>query len=155
MLAVLAAAAVAAAIPQNGVLVPGRSLAGVRLGATRAQVRAAWGGEYGRCQGCRHPTWYFTYGAFQQQGAGVEFRRGRAVALFTLWQPVGWRTPKGVTLGEPATAVVDKYRSLLRVNCGTYHALTLPGRRALTAFYIVDDKLWAFGLMRPQVPACR
>src|SRR5919202_255612 len=92
--------ALALALPQHGVLVPGRSLGGLRLGATRAEVRTAWGASYGRCRGCADETWYFTYRAFTPQGAGVSFRSGRAVALFTLWSPPGWRTSRGLTIGD-------------------------------------------------------
>ena len=56
------------ALPQTGVFVPGKTLAGVRLGATEAQVRAAWGPRVGLCRGCRHRTLYFTYGKFNQVG---------------------------------------------------------------------------------------
>ena len=154
MLAVLAVV-VAAALPQAGVLAPAKSLGGVRLGATPTQVRSSWGSVYGRCQNCLRPTWYFTYGSFQQQGAGVEFRRGRVAAVFTLWQPQGWRTTKGVKLGDPVAWVTSAYGALPRVNCGEYYALTLIRGRALTVFYVVGDKLWGFGLLRPRVRACR
>ena len=95
---VLASAlALPARLPVQGVVVPGTSLGGVHLGATRAAVRAAWGTTYGRCRGCRDETWYFTYRKFTAQGAGVSFRSGRVVALFTLWAPPGWRTSRGPT----------------------------------------------------------
>jgi hypothetical protein len=149
------AAALAAALPQPGVLVPGKSLGGIRLGETPRQVRGAWGASYGRCSSCRHPTWYFNYGAFQQQGAGVEFRRGRVAAVFTLWQPAGWHTRKGLTLGDPTARITELYGALPRADCGDYYSLTLPSRSALTAFYVSQDKLWGFGLMRPHVLLCR
>ena len=38
---------VALALPQNGVLAPGRSLGGVHLGDTRAAVIARWGVNFG------------------------------------------------------------------------------------------------------------
>jgi hypothetical protein len=154
MVAVLAAA-VAAALPQPGVLVPGRSLGGIRLGETPKQVRAAWGNSYGRCSGCRHTTWYFNYGPFQQQGAGVEFRRGRVAAVFTLWQPPGWHTPKRLTLGDPSQRITELYGALARANCTGYYGLLLPRARALTVFYVSEEKLWGFGLMRPHVLLCR
>ena len=92
--AALAAAVVAvpvatAAPPRIGVLVPGKSLGRLALGATPAQVRAAWGPRHGTCRGCRAPTWYFNFARFEPEGAGVTFRGGRAVALFTLWAPKG------------------------------------------------------------------
>jgi hypothetical protein len=163
-LALAALAAAAALLPAStaagraagpGVLEPGRSLAGLHLGATPAQVRAAWGGRFGRCRSCTRPTWYFNERPFRPQGAGVEFRQGRAAALFTVWAPPGWRTDRGLALGEPVVRVTEVYGALARVECGRYYALTLRTGQAVTAFYVVGEELWGFGLSRPDVPVCR
>jgi hypothetical protein len=53
-----------AAPPRAGVAVPGKTLGGLALGMTPAQVRAAWGPRHGACRGCRAPTWYFNYARF-------------------------------------------------------------------------------------------
>jgi hypothetical protein len=143
------------ALPQHGVLVPGKALGGVRLGVREAQLRAAWGPYVGVCRGCRHRTLYFTYGKFDQVGAGVELRRGRAVALFTLSLPTGWRTDKGVRLGDSTISVNGAYGALPRVECGHYYALVQRRGNVATAFYFKGDTLWAFGLMRASVPVCR
>lgn len=154
--AVLALAAPAAAAPPGaGVLVPGRSLGGIELGATKAEVERRWGRAYGVCRGCAGETWYFNYYAFQPRGAGVEWRNGRAVALFTIYQPLGWRTPKGLELNDPASRITGIYGPLKRTECGSYSALALTGRNATTAFYVLGDRLWAFGLSRPGTPLCR
>lgn len=153
MLAV--ALAVALALPQQGVLVPGRSLAGVRLGTPEKQVRAAWGPHVGVCRSCPRRTLYFTYGKFDQVGVGAEFRRGRAVALFTLSLPTGWRTDRGVRLGDPSVTVNGTYGALPRVECGHYYALVQRRGNVATAFYFKEDTLWAFGLLRTSVPVCR
>jgi hypothetical protein len=142
-------------LPQTGVLVPGRSLGGLRLGATKSQVRAAWGTRFGVCRNCRLTTWYFTYRSFDPHGAGVTFKRGKAVALFTLWSPAGWRTTKGLRLGEFAARITQLYGALPRTDCGTYYALTMPRRQAVTAFYVDDNKVWGFGLLRRGVAICR
>ncbi|MBA2332269.1 MAG: hypothetical protein H0V94_05715 [Actinobacteria bacterium] len=144
-----------AAPPTAGVLVPGSSLGGLRLGATTAQVEAAWGSAYGICDTCPGETWYFNYFAFQPNGVGVEFRRGRAAALFTLHSPPGWRTQKGLALGDPASKVSGIYGAPERVRCDGYHALVLRRAAAVTAFYILRERLWAFGLSRPGLPLCR
>jgi hypothetical protein len=149
------AAPAAAAPPGAGVLVPGRSLGDLRLGATKAEVERLWGRAYGRCRGCAHETWYFNYYAFQPRGAAVEFRGGRVAAIFTLYQPAGWRTPKGLVLGDPEARITSLYGSLLRRECGGYAALVLPGKGVQTAFYVLDDRLWAFGLARGGLPLCR
>ena len=146
--ATAASALVLAAPPRAGVVVPGVSLGGLRLGATPAAVRAAWGSGFGTCRGCAAPTWYFTYRPFTQQGAGVEFRRGRVSALYTLWAPPGWRTPKGLAIGDPAATVTRLYGALPLEQCVGYSALLLRRGATLTAFYVVGSKLWGFGLMR-------
>ena len=155
MQAVAVAAAALAALPQQGVLVPGESLGGLRLGATRAQVAAAWGAEHGVCRSCRRTTWYFTYRRFEPQGAGVELRRGRVTALFTLWQPPGWRTRQGVRLGDEASRVRALYGPLARTRCSGYEALTLRRGRTLTAFYVLRDEVWGFGLLGAGGRVCR
>jgi hypothetical protein len=153
---VLAAAlAVVLALPQGGVFVPGKSLGGVRLGAGERQLRAAWGPHVGVCRGCPRRTLYFTYGKFEQTGVGAEFRRGRAVALFTLWVPTGWRTDRGVRLGDTELSVNGEYGVLPRVECGHYHALVLRRGDTVSAFYFKNEVLWAFGLLRRSVPVCR
>ncbi len=148
-------AAVVLALPQGGVFVPGERLGGLRLGATEAQARAAWGPHVGVCRGCPRRTLYFTYGKFNQVGAGVELRRGRAVALFTLWVPTGWRTDRGVRLGDSTVSVNGVYGTLARVECGHYFALVQRRGNVVSAFYFKNDVLWAFGLLRRSVRVCR
>jgi hypothetical protein len=137
---------VAAAPPRAGLIVPGKSLGGLELGATRARVRTAWGTRYGVCRDCRAQTWYFNLRPFEPQGAGVTFRKGRAVALFTMWSPPGWRTTQGLRIGDPEFRIEAVYGALVRVGCGRYSALTLPGRGGTTSFYVVDEQVWGFGL---------
>jgi hypothetical protein len=148
-------ALVALLLPQPGILVPGKSLGGIRLGASRSQVEQAWGRFHGSCRGCARPTWYFTYARFDRHGAAVEFRNGRVDAVWTLWQPSGWRTSKGLVLGSAASQITTSYGALPRRRCRTYDAYTQTRGRTLTAFYVVSDVLWGFGLMRPQAPVCR
>ena len=153
---VLAAVAPAkAAPPTAGVLVPGASLGGLRLGATKAQVERAWGRAYGRCSSCRHETWYFNYYAFQPSGTGVEFRGGRAAAIFTIYQPVGWQTKAGLALGEPGTRIHAAFPRLQRRDCGDYYALVQRRASTLTVFYVLEERLWAFALSRTDVAVCR
>jgi hypothetical protein len=152
---VIATAVAAAAPPRAGILVPGRSLGGVALGATEAQVRAAWGDRFGRCRACPHPTWYFNQRPFEPKGVGVEFRGGRVSALFTLWGPDGWRSSRGLRIGDAAARIGTLHGPVIRVECGGYAALTRMDGRTVTAFYVVEDEVWGFGLMRPDVPACR
>ena len=151
----LAAAPAAAAPPAAGLLVPGTSLGGLSLGATKAEVERRWGRAYGVCRGCERETWYFNYFAFQPRGAGVEFRGDRVSALFTIYQPPGWRTRLGLELGDPVARVTSTYGALTRLECGDYYALLFPRRGTLTAFYVLEDRLWAFGLLASGAPVCR
>jgi hypothetical protein len=151
----LAVPVATAAPPRTGVLAPGKSLGGLALGATPAQVRAAWGPRHGTCRGCRAPTWYFNFARFEPEGAGVTFRSGRAVALFTLWAPKGWRTDRGLTIADDASRATTLYRGLVRITCGTYYALTLNSANAVTSIYVHDEQVWGFGLSRPREPVCR
>ena len=153
-LAVAVSKAVAAP-PTTGLLVPGFSLGGLALGDTKATVEAAWGRAYGRCRSCPRETWYFNYFAFQPRGAAVELRRGRVAAIYTLYQPPGWRTKLGLELGDPAARVTSSYGALVRRQCRGYYALLLARGRAVTAFYVLDERLWAFGLASPGIPVCR
>jgi hypothetical protein len=152
---VVAVVAALLALPQTGIFVPGQSLGGQRLGATEAQLRAAWGPHVGVCRACPRRTLYFTYGKFEQVGVGVEFRRGRATSLFTLWVPTGWKTNRGVRLGDTELSVSGTYGTLARIECGHYHAFVLRRGRTVNAFYFKNDTLWAFGLLRPSAPVCR
>jgi hypothetical protein len=153
--ALLIAAPAAAAPPGAGVLVPGRSPGGVALGETKSSVEAKWGRAYGVCRGCPRETWYFNYYAFQPKGAAVEWRDGRAAAIFTLYQPLGWRTPRGLELDDHVSRIRGTHGPLPRTECPGYAVYTLKGRNAVTAFYVLRDRLWAFGLLRPDAPLCR
>lgn len=149
------AAAVAATLPLHGAVSPGRSLGGLRLGDSSERVVATWGTKFAACRGCRRTTWYYNYIAYEPQGAAVEFRGRRVVALYTLWSPAGWHTPQGVHTGDPATTIVSVFGPLTRLDCGTYQAYQLPRRGAVTAFYVFGEKVWGFGLSRRSVPVCR
>lgn len=151
----LLVATVLAALPIHGAFFPAKSLGGVRLGATPAQVQRAWGMPHGTCGNCAHLTWYFNYVRYQPQGAGVEFRNGRAVAVFTLWQPSGWRVPNGLRIGDSIAELHRRYGQLVRVDCGTYDAYVATERDTTTAYYVFNKRVWGFGLNRPYVSACR
>jgi len=153
--AALLPAAATAAPPEAGVLVAGRSLGGVKLGETAARVEAAWGTRHGLCRSCTIRTWYFNLVPFQPGGAGVELRRGRVDAVFTIWAPHAWHDLRGLRIGDAAADVTGAYGPLRRVDCGDYAALTLASRRAVTAFYLVGEKVWGFGLLSRRASVCR
>jgi hypothetical protein len=155
VLALAAAASAAAALPRPGALVAGTSLAGVRLGETTAQVQAALGRSYGVCRGCTRPTWYFTYRPFDQPGLAVELAGGRVSAVYTLRQPTGWHGPKGLVLGASEDAVNGRLGPLLPIACPGYAALVHDAAGVRTAYYVLNGRLWGFGLLRAQANPCR
>ena len=153
--AALVAAPAGSALPRPGVLVPDTSLAGLRLGETAAQVRASLGLRYGVCRGCATTTWYFTYRPFTRSGLAVELERGRVSGLYTVWQPAAWRGPSGLRIGAVEAQVTSLAGPLIPIVCTSYDALTRDSANARTVYYIVNGKLWGFGLLRPHADPCR
>jgi hypothetical protein len=145
----------AAALPKAGVLVPGRSLGGVRLGESARAVRSALGAFYGTCRGCPRRTWYFTYGPFDKHGLAVEFTRGRVSGIYTLWRPAGWHAPHKLGFGTSVLAVHRLSGASRTVTCGGYDALVRDSAHARTAYYVLNGRLWGFGLFRRGASPCR
>src|SRR6185312_2425792 len=112
----------AAALPPHGMLVPGRSLGGVRLGEPAAQVRTTLGASFGVCVGCARATWYFTYRKFERRGLAVEFTRGRVSAVYTLWQPAGWTGLHGLKLGAVEAQITELAGATIPIVCSGYDA---------------------------------
>jgi hypothetical protein len=119
----------------------------VRLGDTAAAVRARLGREYGVCRGCTTATWYFTYRRFDDRGLAVELTAGRVSAVYTLWRPPGWKDSRGVQLGAPDGRV----GAGVPVVCTGYEAIV----RGTSVYYILDRKVWGFGLIRRGRSPCR
>jgi hypothetical protein len=145
----------AAGLPKAGTLVPGRSLGGVRLGETQRELRAALGTFYGVCRGCPNRTWYFTYRPFDKHGLAVELTRARVSAIYTLWRPAGWHAPHKLGFGSSSLAVHTLTGATQTVTCHGYDALVRDSAHARTAYYLVDGRLWGFGLFRRGASPCR
>jgi hypothetical protein len=144
----------AGAPPTTGEFVTGKSLAGIRLGMTKQEVRTAWGTSHGVCRKCPETTWYFNYEPFAPQGAGVVFREGRVAHVFTIWRPIGWKTTDGLALGADVSEVSRHYGSLDRRDCDGYYALLDREGHVASAFYVFRDKVWGFGLLRENASPC-
>jgi hypothetical protein len=147
LLAVCLAPAAAATLPQPGRLVPGHSLAGIRVGEPAAAVRAALGRSYGVCQGCTLTTWYFTYRPFEQHG--------RVHTVQTWWRPAGGHTARGLRLGAVQAQVTRAAGATIPLTCSGYDALVSDAGRTRTVYYIVAGKLWGFGLLPARENPCR
>jgi hypothetical protein len=145
----------AAGLPKAGVLVPGRSLGGVRLGESPRAVRAALGTFYGTCRDCRRRTWYFTYGSFDRHGLAVELAQGRVSGVYTLWRPAGWHGPHKLGFGTSTLAVHRLTGASRTIRCGDYDALVRDSGGARTAYYLFKGRLWGFGLFERGTSPCR
>jgi hypothetical protein len=154
--AALTAPAVAQAplAPTRGVFVPDRSLGGVSLGLTKAEVNERWGSSYGVCRNCARETWYFNLKPFEPQGAGVEFNRGRVARVFTVWRPLGWRTNDGLELGTEVEELRQMVPRLEVRPCADYTAYLSKAQRATNAYYVFRGRLWGFGLMVRGLSPC-
>jgi hypothetical protein len=155
VIALVLAVPAAAGLPRPGVLVPGQSLGGIRLGESPRAVRAALGRFYGNCRGCPRRTWYFTYAPFDKHGLAVEFTDGQVSGLYTLWRPSGWRAPHKLRLGSPVLAVHRLTGASRTIVCHGYEALVGDAAQTRTAYYLVDGRLWGFGLFRRDDSPCR
>ena len=79
----------------------------------------------------------------------------RVKALYTLWQPLGWRSGGGLRLGTPRDEIPDVYLELSRVECAGYDAYVHERGETKTVLYMHEDTLWAFGLIALAHPVCR
>ena len=141
--------------PSQGILVPGKSLGGLALGATKAEVRARWGARYTLCSVCRRPTWLYSYRGSGTTGAAVSFRGGKVVAVFTVGVPRGWRTNRGVALGDPATKVHSVYGALPWSRCIGYGAVSIRRPGVVASIYTYGDSVYGFALTLPSEPVCQ
>ena len=137
-------------------LVSGASLAGVRLGDTMASVKALWGGHFTRCGSCKPAMWFFFYPPPQDPvGAGVEFQKGKVVAVFTLGGPAGWHTETGIKVGEILSSQFDGKSTSKWLSCAGYSAqLTHSSGNSVTSILTQGAAVYGFALTRPSVSPC-
>ena len=155
LVALALAVPAAAGLPKAGALVPGSSLGGIRLGESSRAVRSTLGTFYGTCRGCPRLTWYFTYRPFDKHGLAVEFTGGRVSGVYTLWRPAGWHSRHKLGFGSSVLAVHKLTGASRTVTCHDYEALVRDSAQARTAYYVLDGRLWGFGLFRRGASPCR
>lgn len=141
-------------LPRTATFVPGVGLAGIRLGDTAAQVRAAWGGSFRRCGECAKTSWYYTF-PDEPVGGAVVFRQGRVAAVFTLGSVFGWRTREGLRVGEPIERLVDLYPRMTARGCAGYSAFSSRSGDAVSSIYVDGEVVYGFALTRPSEPVCQ
>jgi len=145
-----------ASLPAHGVLTPGVSLAGIRVGDTIAKVKATWGNNYKICPDCsRGPVYYYIYGQGEPLGAAVRFRQGRVVAAFTLGSPVGWHTAEGLLMGQQINAVTQLYGQVLWHVCIGYGAMSMRNGNTVTSIYTTGEAVYGFAITALNEPICQ
>jgi hypothetical protein len=147
-------AAHVAQLPADAVFVPGKSLGGVKLGQTSAQVRALWGRKFTVCGSCRPTTWFFMSPTGDPFGAGVVFRGGRVTAVFTLGAARGWHTTGGVRVGQLLARWNDPPPSTTATACSGYGALSTRSADTVTSILTIGQSVYGFALTRPSEPIC-
>jgi hypothetical protein len=151
-----ASPATATTLPKLGVLAPGQSLAGARLGDTTGAVRTRWGAGYKVCTVCPALTWLYMYPDRFPTGVAVTFRNGRASAIFTLGSPIGWKTTKGLRVGAPVEAIDELYGTAMHWSrCIGYGALSSRKGSVVTSIYTHGESVYGFALTRPSEPVCQ
>ena len=145
-----------AGLPTRGVLTPGESLAGVRIGDTLAKVKRHWGSHYKVCPDCESRTWFYFYAHGEPLGAAVRFNdHGRVVAVFTLGAPTGWRTAEGLLVGEQIDKVPRLYGTLGWHRCIGYGAMTMRTGNLVTSIYTTGQVVYGFALTASAEPICQ
>jgi hypothetical protein len=141
--------------PSAGVVVPGVSFAGVKLGYTEQQVRAIWGNNFKTCAYCADTTWLYVYRGAEPLGAAVRFRNNKLVAVFSLGSPAGWKTDKGLFMGDPISNVYNFYGQTGTTRCIGFDALTVRIGSSTTAFYSAAGVVYGFAIVGAGLPVCQ
>jgi hypothetical protein len=141
--------------PTRGVVVPGVNFAGIKLGDTSQHVKAVWGGNYQKCTYCKDMTWLYVYRGAEPLGAAVRFQNNKAVAIFSLGSPAGWRTDRGLYMGDPISNVYQYYSQLGTTRCIGFDALTAKVGNSTAAFYSAAGVVYGFAIVAPGMTVCQ
>ncbi len=141
--------------PSRGVVVPGVSFAGIKLGDTEQRVRAVWGNSFTSCGYCKDTTWLYEYRGGEPLGAAARFRNNRLVAVFSLGSPAGWKTDKGLFMGDPIANVYQYYPSTGTTRCIGFDAITAKTGKSVTAFYSAAGVVYGFAMVVPGMTVCQ
>jgi hypothetical protein len=147
LLVVLSAVATAspsfagAGLPGSGTIVVNVGEAGVDLGATQTQAKAAWGNPYS----CNHATCFYEDYSTSER-AWITFGGTPAGATRITTTVSGWKTPAGIHVGSTKAALFAAYGSQLNTTAcgganwpcilGTYH-----GHNVATIFQLISGTI--------------
>jgi hypothetical protein len=137
--------------PVKGVLVPGQSLGGIRLGDTGGKVLALWGRNFSMLPG-QPMTWLYMSPTGDPYGAGVSFREGKVTAIFTLGGITGWRRSDGLRVGQIFSKFNDPNGRTTA--CVGYGAISSHAADAVTSILMQGQSVYGFALTRPSEPVC-
>ena len=141
--------------PVRGIVVPGVSFAGLKLGQTEQQVAALWGKNYTLCTFCADATWLYVYPGGEPLGAGVRFKQNKVIAVFSLGSPAGWRTDKGLFMGDPISNVYSYFGTTGTTRCIGFDALTVRLGNSVTAFYSAAGVIYGFAIVAQSLSVCQ
>ena len=163
-------AGAAGVVPQHGIFVVGKTLGGIGLGWTQAQVKARWGANPTICTTApqcskSQPVWLFIYRLGEPLGAGVRFRYGKTVSVFTLGTPGvnslsaggggGWKTSLGLKTFDPISNIYSLYpQATIDTNCSFYNAISMKQDGVTSSFYTSSGSVYGFALNAPGEPVC-
>ena len=142
-------------LPMRGVIIPGVSLAGVKIGDTEQRVRRLWGGNFVTCKYCSDATWLYEYQNGEPLGAAARFQKGKVVAVFSLGSPSGWRTNKGLYIGDPISNVYQYFPRTGTTRCIGFDAITIRTGKVVTAVYSSAGVVYGFALVTPSMTVCQ
>jgi hypothetical protein len=157
-------------IPAHGIFVVGKTLAGVGLGYTQAQVKAHWGEGYTVCSAkplcsAAQPVWLFEYHFGEPLGVAVRFLNGKTVAVFTLGAVGvnslsaggggGWKTAEGLKITDPVSNITSFYTgATIYTTCLFYDAISMRQAGVTSSFYTASGTVYGFALSARNQPIC-
>ena len=142
-------------LPSRGLFIPGVSLAGVKIGDTMTRVKAVWGPRYKTCPYCTDVTWLFEYRSGEPLGAAARFENKRVVAVFTLGSPAGWKTDKGLKMGDGIASVYTFFPNNGFKRCIGFDAVTARTGNVTSAFYSAAGVIYGFAMVIPSMTVCQ
>lgn len=151
-------------LPTVGILIPGVSLAGIKLGMTEKQVGKILGENPVLCTIkittlCREPVYLYEYTHGEPLGVGVKFHafegNEQVSAVFMLGTIAGWRTKEGLKIGDPVSNIYNFYSTPYDTNCIGFAALSAKSGSVTTSFYTADGIVSGFAITQPPEGICQ